>query len=478
MPRARPVRERLRDSAQQMRGLLRIQHQFLLFGAVYAFACLGTWYSAKLLETIGGVSLWYLPGDLRFFCIFAFGWVGFSLEVLTLLLLLLLQLTLAPAVHTPVLEHVLGGAYNLLAFPISYAAVIIPLRRKLGPSLDFARPAHSALFIASALFANALAATAGTAYLVFMGVIKSGQWMAVFMNWLTGDFIGIITLASLLLVLLLPRLNHFIQHGQWSHAHRAQRLASDRRAVQIGSALVLAGLLLLLGISGLTGIRQASPLFALLLLLPLAAVALRSKLSTTLIAIVLLETGLVLSVAASGQRDMAMQYQLVMVAIALVGLWLGGSAEARHRLFLRLQDFSNASHDLLWETDVQGRLHISEIAEKIHAPYSESWRTRLEPVLQRRLLQLAAASAPGQAFSGMELALHGDGETPRWISISGIPLWDEVGACAGYQGTATDISDRVRTNSLLEGYNQRLMEDVAQRTHRMLGGAGHGAAHA
>ncbi len=187
MPRARPVRERLRDSAQQMRGLLRIQHQFLLFGAVYAFACLGTWYSARLLETIGGVSLWYLPGGLRSFCIFAFGWVGFSLEVLTLLLLLLLQLTLAPAVHTPVLEHVLGGAYNLLAFPISYAAVIIPLRRKLGPSLDFARPAHSALFIASALFASALAAMSGSIYLVFMGVIKSGQWMAVFMNWLTGD---------------------------------------------------------------------------------------------------------------------------------------------------------------------------------------------------------------------------------------------------------------------------------------------------
>ena len=170
-----------------MRGLLRIQHQFLLFGAVYAFAWLGSWYSARLLETIGGVSLWYLPGDLRFFCIFAFGWVGFSLEVLTLLLLLLLQLTLAPAVHTPVLEHVLGGAYNLLAFPISYAAVIIPLRRKLGPSLDFARPAHSALFIASALFASALAAMSGSIYLVFMGVIKSGQWMAVFMNWLTGD---------------------------------------------------------------------------------------------------------------------------------------------------------------------------------------------------------------------------------------------------------------------------------------------------
>ena len=83
---------------------------------------------------------------------------------------------------------------------------------------------------------------------------------------------------------------------------------------------------------------------------------------------------------------------------------------------------ANASHDLLWETDRQGRLHVSEIAEKIHSASAASWRSRLEPVLQPRLLQLAAASAPGQAFSGMELALHGDGEAPRWISISGIPL--------------------------------------------------------
>ena len=194
---AQPICERLRDTAQQMRGLLRIQHQ-ARSGHEFQAALFIVWCGLCVC-LVGLLVLRKAIGNHRrrqplvfarwpaVFCIFAFGWVGFSLEVLTLLLLLLLQLTLAPAVHTPVLEHVLGGAYNLLAFPISYAAVIIPLRRKLGPSLDFARPAHSALFIASALFASALAAMSGSIYLVFMGVIKSGQWMAVFMNWLTGD---------------------------------------------------------------------------------------------------------------------------------------------------------------------------------------------------------------------------------------------------------------------------------------------------
>jgi signal transduction histidine kinase len=67
-------------------------------------------------------------------------------------------------------------------------------------------------------------------------------------------------------------------------------------------------------------------------LLPLVATALRYGLRSAVLMVFLLDSGLILSVTLLQQQSVALQYQLVMTAIALVGLWLGGAVTSRNRL--------------------------------------------------------------------------------------------------------------------------------------------------
>jgi diguanylate cyclase (GGDEF)-like protein len=446
------------------------QRRYLRFAVAYVCIWIATWCSARLLETLGVASLWYLPGGLRFCCLFVLGWVGVALEVATAAVLLLLQWLLSDsaATQTALSVRVLDTFYIVLAFPLAYAAVVLPLRWRLRAKLDLTRPAHSMLFIAAALGASALAATAGTLQLLYLGVLASSQWSDVFTSWLTGDFIGIITLAPLLLVVVWPRVRLYLQLGRWALPHRPRQGPGGRRALCATTLLVVGALLLVMGGPHLLGMRQQSPVLVLLLLLPLATVALRYNLGTTVWAIVLLDGGLVLMVALLELRQTAIQYQWEMIAIALFGLWLGGTVEARNRLLARLRDFSSVSNDLLWESDADGVLSVSgRLAEEISLPSGQSWRSLLEPVLQPHLAQLEQARQSRQPFSRLEIALPGGNGTPRWISVNGIPLWDEVGAYAGYRGTATDISDAVKGQQLMERYNQQLLHEVAQRTEEL-----------
>ena len=54
--------------------------RFLYFAGVYLALWFATWYSARLLDSFGIVSLWYLPAGFRFFALLVLGWRGFLLE--------------------------------------------------------------------------------------------------------------------------------------------------------------------------------------------------------------------------------------------------------------------------------------------------------------------------------------------------------------------------------------------------------------
>jgi diguanylate cyclase (GGDEF)-like protein/PAS domain S-box-containing protein len=448
------------------------RRRFLRFAAVYILIWIATWYSASVLATLGVASLWYLPSGLRFVCLLALGGLGLALEVATALVLLLLQLAFGstPA-YGDLAVQILAQAYNVLAFALAYALAVMPLRRRLGDSLDFTQPWHSFLFLATALLASALSAAAGTAQLRLASLIAQDQWPAVFISWMTGDFIGVITLAPLLLVLVWPRVRHYLRHGLWA-VHPAQAAeplkpteAAKPRDGLLVALMVLLSLALVLGLPRLLGLQQLSPMLALLLLIPLATVAMRYRLRGAVLATVLLDSGLVLAVALLEQQAMALQYQLVMVALALVGLWLGGTVEAYHRLVLRLKDFSAVSNDLLWETNAFGVLHTSgRLSELLSYAPGQSWRAVLAPVAQPGMVLLEQARARREPFSRLEIALRNAGGEPRWVSASGIPLWDAEGEFAGYRGTAADISDAVQVKALQDRFNQALQSEVAQRT--------------
>ena len=437
-----------------MNPALAVKRRFLLMAGCYVALWLGAWYSAQLLESWGSVSLWYLPAGLRFSALLLLGWPGLLLEIGTILTFVLLQFGTSDTPWPGLLtKDMLWRLFDLFAFVIAYAAVVFPLRWRLGGQLDLTRPQHSGLFLGAALAASVLGAVAGTFHRIGSNIISAAPWTEVLGTWFIGDFIGIVTLAPWLLVCIWPRLNHYLRHGRWTRSHPSTAAANamNRRSDQQTTLVSALALLPVFVIPISLQMNQHFGLIALLLLLPLAAVALRHRLRGAVLAVMLLDGGLTLIIALSNQREMAAQYQLVMIAIALVGLWLGGVAESHHRVMQRQQDFARVSNDLLWETDSRGRLlNISgRLAQELALSSGQSWRSLLSGLSQAHLAALKHVFARQQPFHQLEVALHANTGFARWLQIDGLPLWSEVGELTGYRGTASDITRSQQARAVL-----------------------------
>ena len=446
--------------------------RFLLFGTVYVALWIGTWYGARVLESLGAVSLWFLPAGFRFFCMLAFGWAGVLLELAVQLVFALMQLTAiaGPPITDLWSVNTLWRLYNLLGSLIANALVTLPLRHWLHDNnkrWDFARPAHSAWFLAAALVASALSAVVGTWGIIQLGFVTPDQFRVVAPSWLIGDFIGIITLTPLLMLRVWPGLDHFLHHGRWRARYAPGRpeLRDDLYTI----TLVVAALVIVFGIPWQLRLVPQFPLLALLLLLPLAIVAWHFGLRGAVLATILADCGLVALISVSGQREQALQYQVVMIAIALVGLWLGGAVEALNRITTRYRDFAGISNDLLWETDAAGRLTEASgrLADQFAWAPGKAWSTLLAPIAQPQLNELDRALARREAFRNIEIALTDSQGATHWIHLNGLPLIDASGEPAGYRGTAVDVSRARQAEELLQDYNAVLRREVAERTQEL-----------
>jgi diguanylate cyclase (GGDEF)-like protein/PAS domain S-box-containing protein len=448
------------------------RRRFLLFSVAYIALWMTTWHSASLVDVLGSASLWYLPAGLRFCCLLLLGWPGLLLELCTNLLVSFTNFALSDQKFPDAFSaQMFWLIYAWFSSSLACAIVVMPLRQRMKDRWDLTRPNHSFLFLAAALAASALSALAGTFHLASTGIITAAQQAEVVTSWLIGDFIGIITLAPLLLVRVWPRLHLYLRQGQWTSSLNSVALAArKRRVADARIALVaLVSLLLVFAIPKSLASGGNLPLFALLLLLPQIVVALRYNLRGALLAVFLLDSGLVVLVASLHQGESALQYQLVMVAIALVGLWLGGAIDSRNRHMDRNQDFASVSNDLLWETDGKGVLVSLEgrLARHFSLSPGQSWRALLERVEPSHLKLLEQALARRQPFRHMEVAILSSTRVPRWIHINGLPVRDESGELTGYRGTATDITRAHRAKALLDNYTQELVAEVAQQTRAL-----------
>ena len=445
------------------------QQRLLLFGAIYVTLWISTWYSARLLDSLEVVSLWFLPAGLRFACLLVLGWRGLLLELVVQLAFLLMQLTQVAGVPIPEIlsVHTLWRVYNLSASLLANAALILPLRWLMRDSWDFSRPAHSALFLVASFVVSALSALAGTFGLLKLGFVSRAACSDVFVKWLTGDFIGIITLAPFLLLVVAPSLRNYLQRGFWQHP--GQSTASAKLPDLPIILIVLSALLLVFCIPWQLEVNRNFPLITLLLLLPLAAVALRYGLRGAVLAVVLLDGGMVILIAVFDKQGQALHYQLVMVAIALVGLWLGGAVEARNRLMARYRDFASVSNDLLWETDSQGRLleTSGRLTNQFVLTLGHSWRSLLHQGAQPQLAELDQALARRQPFRQLEITMQSRGGELRWIQLNGLPLRSASGEFSGYRGSAVDVSMARQAEAQLRNYNEDLRNEVAERTRSL-----------
>jgi diguanylate cyclase (GGDEF)-like protein/PAS domain S-box-containing protein len=211
------------------------------------------------------------------------------------------------------------------------------------------------------------------------------------------------------------------------------------------------------------------PLLALMMLLPLGAIALWFGLQASLVAALVLDTGLVLLIALTHQSALALQYQLVMVAIALVGLWLGAAVQARNRMIARYQDFARGSSDLLWEVNLDGMVteFSGKLANLIPDALNQPWQNPLAPCEQPNLPILLQAMTLRQTVHQVEVVFRGTDQLDRWMQLSGQPVYGDAGEWLGFRGTAVDVSKERQADILMRNYNQELLAQVAQHTREL-----------
>ena len=134
----------------------------------------------------------------------------------------------------------------------------------------------------------------------------------------------------------------------------------------------------------------------------------------------------------------------------------------------RFRTLVQFSFDVYWETDAQHRFIRQEFAEGLAdapAPGSEIGKTRWEvPYVEpdaeawRKHRETLDAHLP---FRDFELARPAPDGGKRYVSVSGLPVFDKSGRFVGYRGVGRHITDRKRAEEALRRSETYLAE--AQR---------------
>src|SRR5215472_13425453 len=131
-------------------------------------------------------------------------------------------------------------------------------------------------------------------------------------------------------------------------------------------------------------------------------------------------------------------------------------AEERFRTLVQF------SFDVYWESDAQHRFTRQEFAEGVTdapAPGSEIGKTRWEvPYLEpdaeawRKHRETLDAHLPFRDFEHARPTPNGG---KRYVSVSGLPVFDETGRFTGYRGVGRHITDRKRAEAALRASEER-----------------------
>ena len=139
------------------------------------------------------------------------------------------------------------------------------------------------------------------------------------------------------------------------------------------------------------------------------------------------------------------------------------AVEALRQSEERFRTLVHFSFDVYWETDVQHRFTHQEFAESLTdapEPGSELGKTRWEvPYLEpdaeawRKHREMLDAHLP---FRDFELARPAPDGSKRYVSVSGLPVFDETGRFVGYRGVGRHITERRRAEEALRAMQAEL----------------------
>ncbi len=134
----------------------------------------------------------------------------------------------------------------------------------------------------------------------------------------------------------------------------------------------------------------------------------------------------------------------------------------------RFRTLVQFSFDVYWETDAQHRFVRQEFNRTVTAdwpaPGTELGKTRWEvPYLEpdeeawRRHRETLDAHLP---FRDFELARPTPGGGRRYVSVSGLPVFDDMGAFVGYRGVGRLITERKRAEETLRQREKELRDII------------------
>jgi PAS domain S-box-containing protein len=431
----------------------------------YLIGWVALWKAAAALNVAAGVSLWYPPAGATFALLLSLGWRAIPLPVLASLLAGM-DLWAGRDWSHYLLANTLHG--------LSYGLVAQALRRLAGGRWDFGHPVRVAWFLGGCLAGASLQAFLGLQTMVLAGLVPAADAVHAGLGWWIGDFIGLITVAPALLLFVAPWLRRALAGRRGAaRAPGGSRATWLLRAAQAGVSLALLVAVFWLP-TRLPG-PDAYSLAALVLLLPLAWVAITGGVRAAVLAALLLDLGVVAMVALFGQQAHALGYQSAMIALAVAGLLMGALVQAWSGALARYRDLARVSNDLLWEVDDRGRL--TRLNGSLHGglPVGAALGAHWRHVLARGWAQpdraaLMSALRRRAPFHGLALAVGSGGGEPAWVTVSGLPRYDTHGEPAGYRGTCTDITARRQAEEAVGELNAELRQGLSdlRASHREL----------
>ena len=449
------------------------QNRLLAFWLIYALAWHAAWFGATLLGTFDNqISLWYPVAGLRFFALIIFGWAALPPILLIEVSLAFLLWFGGPDWFAPQPLTLGSHLEGVLAPIVAYLLAALALRAwNAGRSNSFSHLDYAGRFLGATLLGGGLAASAGAARLLYVDHITTEQFPEAWLTWLIGDLIGVITVTPLLLVHLRPRLRDWLQWGRWRQPVPPP-WSEQRRWVWpvyfIGLLLFQVALLEMpVWLGWQAELRPfLAPFLMLFILLPLAWGAVHGGLTIATLIVCWVAGSLAVLVAWRGLSEMALYYQWVMLAVALMGLLLGAITGARDQALDRFRDLSRISNDLLWDTNADGR--VTQLSGKLAWELAPGtglwWRTSVYAIPVAHRKALSAALRARRPFRDVLFGVRNHAGQVRWLRVNGLPYWDELDRFAGYRGTATDITTQYVAERVLADYAEQLRREVAAQT--------------
>ncbi|HEY3583063.1 MAG TPA: MASE1 domain-containing protein, partial [Casimicrobiaceae bacterium] len=210
---------------------------------------------------------------------------------------------------------VLVAASLLLA--VSYTALAALLTRVLRVDADLRSLRDVTVFVAAAAVACAIIALAFVALFARSGVLPPREFQEGVTQFWIGDLIGIVVTAPALLVV-------------------TRRYQSWRPTLETLAELAAIGLALWLVFGA--GLGEAPALFYLLFL-PIVWIAMRQGFEGAVLGTVAIQLGLIIAIVVTGQgRASALEFQFLMLAIAVTGLLLGAAVSERRTIERALRE--------------------------------------------------------------------------------------------------------------------------------------------